>query len=83
MQCNTTSGIPFYWVMQICSECKQNKSSFDISRNFQGLALIQYTQGVYQGYHGMSYIKSNPHQWTIWSSKGFAICPLIVEKSGV
>ena len=46
------------------------------------LTLDQYTSDIYDGYHGMSYIISNPHMWTIWSSKGFAIHPCIAEKQG-
>ena len=43
--------------------------------------LIQYNQGVSEGYCAMSYIISNPHSRTIWSSKGFRIHPHTAEKT--
>ena len=49
--------------------------------NFQGLTLAHCNQGVPEGYCAMSYIISNPHLRTIWSSKGFRIHPHTAEKT--
>ena len=46
------------------------------------LTLTNSNQGASEGYCVMSYKISNPHWWTIWSSKGFAIRPGIAEKQG-
>ena len=43
--------------------------------------MIHCNQGVPEGYCAMSYIISNPHSRTIWSSKGFRIHRHRAEKT--
>ena len=44
------------------------------------LILTNYNWDLSEDYYAMSYIISNPHLWTIWSSKCFGIHPHTAQK---
>ena len=67
------------WISNMMRACLWTLQFWKI--NFQGLTLTHCIQGVPKGYCAMSYIISNPHSRTIWSSKSFRIHPLTAEKT--
>ena len=73
----------FFWAGDIA--CHEKCPEWWTFHKFQcwksTLTLTHYDQGVSEGYCAMSYIISNPHSRTIWSSKGFRIHPHTAEKT--
>ena len=69
------------WISNMMRACLWTLQFWKI--NFQGLTLTHCNQGVPEGYCAISYIISNPHSRTIWSSKGFEIHPFIAEKTTI